>query len=77
MIYNAVRVAVSEASAGKGVLVAMNQNVVAARDVIQTGSHGVGAFRSGEVGVTGVALLLALLPSRRVRQHLDSLWRPT
>jgi len=54
-LYNAVRVAATEAAAGKGVLVAMNQNVDAARDVIKAGSHGVGAFRSVELGVIGVA----------------------
>jgi L-asparaginase len=68
-LYNAVRVAASEAAAGKGVLVAMNQHVDAARDVIKTGRHGVGAFRSVELGVIGVAdpdvVKLFSAPTRR------------
>ncbi len=68
-LYNAVRVAASEAAAGKGVLVAMNQNIDAARDVVKAGSHGVGAFHGVELGVIGVAdpdvVKLYSAPSRR------------
>ncbi len=54
-LYNAVRVAATKESAGKGVLQAMNQNVHAARDVTKTSAYRVDTFQGVDLGVLGVA----------------------
>ncbi len=54
-MYNAVRVAATKESAGKGVLQAMNQNVHAARDVTKTSAYRVETFQAVDLGVLGVA----------------------
>ncbi len=52
-LLNAVRVAVHEGSAGKGVLVALNEHIAAARDVWKTDNRRVETFRSPELGFLG------------------------
>ena len=54
-LYNAVRVAATPAAGGKGVLVATNQEVHAARDVMKTSANRVDAFQSVDLGLIGVA----------------------
>ena len=54
-LYNAVRVAATPAGGGKGVLVATNQEVHAARDVMKTSANRVDAFQSVDLGLIGVA----------------------
>lgn len=54
-LFNAVRVATSPEAAGKGVLVVMNRQIHAAREVIKTHTHAIETFTSGEFGPLGVA----------------------
>jgi L-asparaginase len=52
-LLNAVRVAVSAQSIGKGVLLVMNEDISAARDVIKTNNRRVHTFQSHEYGFLG------------------------
>ena len=52
-LLNAVRVAASPAARGRGVLVVMNDEVHAARDVVKTSNYRVQAFRSLDYGILG------------------------
>jgi L-asparaginase len=52
-LLNAVRVAITAAAAGKGVLVALNEHIAAARDVWKTDNRRVETFRSPELGYLG------------------------
>ena len=52
-LLNAIRVASTPESRGKGVLVVMNDEINAARDVAKTNSLRVETFRSGELGFLG------------------------
>lgn len=52
-LLNAVRVAVHEGAAGKGVLVALNEHIASARDVWKTDNRRVETFRSPELGFLG------------------------
>jgi L-asparaginase len=52
-LLNAVRVAVSDAAVGKGVLVVLNEDISAARDVRKTDNRRVNTFRSPELGFLG------------------------
>jgi L-asparaginase len=52
-LLNAVRVALAGEAAGKGVLVALNEHVAAARDVWKTDNRRVETFRSPELGFLG------------------------
>ncbi len=52
-LLNAVRVAVSEGAAGKGVLVVLNEDIATARDVWKTDNRRVETFRSPELGFLG------------------------
>jgi len=54
-LYNAVRVAASPLSKGKGVLQCMNQNINTARDVTKTSAYRVQTFKSIDVGPIGFA----------------------
>ena len=54
-LYDAVRVAATPAAAGKGVLLATNQEVHAARDARKTNTYRVDAFGSVDLGLIGVA----------------------
>ncbi|UCC83114.1 MAG: asparaginase [Gemmatimonadota bacterium] len=54
-LLNAVRVGVSAAAIGKGVLVVLNEDVSAARDVWKTDNRRVDTFQSPELGYIGVA----------------------
>ena len=53
-LLDAVRVAISHEAAGKGVLVVMNGQINAARDVTKTNTSQVETFRSLEFGALGV-----------------------
>ncbi|VXB94112.1 L-asparaginase [Burkholderia sp. 8Y] len=52
-LLNALTVAASEQAAGRGVLVAFNNQIHSARDVTKTSTYAVDAFRSPETGVLG------------------------
>ncbi|SAK61920.1 L-asparaginase II [Caballeronia calidae] len=52
-LLNAVTVAASKDAAGKGVLVAFNNQIHSARDVTKTSTYAVDAFRSPETGPLG------------------------
>ena len=53
-LINAVRVAVSEDSYGRGVLVVLNEDIASARDVVKTHNQRVQAFSSPGYGFLGV-----------------------
>ena len=52
-LLNAVTVAASPAAQGQGVLVAFNNRIHSARDVVKTSTYAVDAFQSSEVGALG------------------------
>jgi L-asparaginase len=52
-LLNAVTVAASKDAAGRGVLVALNNQIHSARDVTKTSTYAVDAFRSPDTGVLG------------------------
>ena len=54
----AVRVAACPQAAGKGVLVVLNNQILAARDAIKTSTSRLETFKSNELGVLGYAELL-------------------
>jgi L-asparaginase len=54
-ILNGVRVAVSDDARGQGVLVVLNEDISAARDVLKTDNRRVETFRSPERGYLGAA----------------------
>src|SRR5919202_2802877 len=71
-LLNAVRIAVDPASAGKGAVLAMNNQINAARDVIKTHTTNVETFQSGRWGLLGAVdpdrVVWARAPLRR--QHV-------
>ena len=54
-LFSAVRVAIAPEAAGKGVMVVMNGQINAARDVTKTNTNRVETFRGLEFGLLGVA----------------------
>lgn len=54
-VLNGVRVAMSESATGQGVLVVLNEDISAARDVWKTDNRRVDTFRSPERGYLGAA----------------------
>jgi L-asparaginase len=52
-LLNAVTVAASPAAAGQGVLVAFNNRIHCARDVVKVSTYAVDAFQSPEIGALG------------------------
>jgi L-asparaginase/glutamin-(asparagin-)ase len=52
-LYNAVLLAASPDAIGKGVLVAMNDQILAARDVTKTNTSTLDSFRTPELGLLG------------------------
>lgn len=54
-LYDAIRVAASERACGKGVLVVLNNQILAARDAMKTSTSRLETFRSIELGVLGYA----------------------
>jgi L-asparaginase len=70
-LLDAVRVAVEPEAAGKGVMVVMNGQISAARDVTKTNTNRVETFRSLEFGPLGVA------DEERVRFYRAPLRRQT
>ncbi len=86
-LYNAVRVAADKTSAGRGVLVMLNDVVLGARDATKTHPTNVATFRSppsGALGLIAGARLIwlaraerehnphALLPVARVRHYVET-----
>lgn len=55
-IYNAVAIACDKTARGRGVLVAVDDDVHAAHDIIKFHSTDVATFRSGEAGLVGAVL---------------------
>lgn len=53
-IYNAVRVAASKSAHGKGVLVVLNDEIHAAREVTKTNTANVATFKSPDAGPLGI-----------------------
>jgi L-asparaginase len=54
-LLNAIRVAADPSSRGKGVLVVLNDEINAARDVTKTNTYRVETFQAREVGILGYA----------------------
>jgi L-asparaginase len=71
-LLNAVRIATDPASVGKGVVLAMNNQINAARDVTKTHTTNVETFQSGQWGLLGAVdpdrVVWARAPLRR--QHV-------
>jgi L-asparaginase len=55
-MYNAVAIAADPASRGRGVLVALDDDIHSARDLVKTHTTDVETFRSNEAGLIGVTL---------------------
>lgn len=81
-VLNAVRIAASKDAVGKGVLVAMNGEINAAREVTKSNTWAVETFRSGELGYLGYAdpdkvifyrapLRRKTLPFDKIRPRVD------
>ncbi|MGC3983206.1 MAG: asparaginase [Steroidobacteraceae bacterium] len=68
-LYNGIRIAASPESIGRGVLLAMNDEINAARDVKKSAAYRVQAFQSPDLGVLGYAdpdkVIYYRLPTRR------------
>jgi L-asparaginase len=68
-LYNAIRIAAAPESAGRGVLLAMNDEINAARDVKKTAAYRVEAFQSPGLGFLGYAdpdkVVYYRMPTRR------------
>jgi L-asparaginase len=71
-LLNAIRIATSPDAKGKGVMVAMNHQINAARSVTKTHTAGVETFKSGDFGFLGEVwedrILFSRMPLRR--QHI-------
>ncbi len=68
-LYNAIRVAASPDSAGRGTLLCMNEEINSARDVKKSAAYRVEAFKSPDLGFLGYAdadkIVYYRLPTRR------------
>jgi L-asparaginase len=71
-LLNAVRICVDPQSKGKGAMLAMNNQINAARDVTKTHTSSVETFKSGDFGVLGIVdydrVVFSRAPLRR--QHV-------
>ena len=71
-LLNAVRICIDPQSVGKGAMLAMNNQINAARDVTKTQTSSVETFKSGEWGFLGVVdfdrIVYSRMPLRR--QHI-------
>ena len=71
-LLNAVRICVDPQSRGKGAMIALNDQINAARDVTKTHTSSVETFKSGDFGLLGVVdqdrVIFARAPLRR--QHI-------
>jgi len=74
-LLSAVRVAVDSESCGKGILVAMNNQIGAARDIVKTHTMNVESFKCGDFGFLGSIdpdrVVYSRCPQRR--QHIPIL----
>ena len=77
-LVNAARICIDRDARGKGVMIAMNDHINAARDATKTSTTNVETFRSGDFGFLGVVdadrVIFARSPTRR--QHLPLLDAP-
>ncbi len=68
-LYDAIRVAGSEESLGKGVVVVTNSEITSARDVTKTNTYRLQTFRGRDLGLLGYAdgdaIIYYHLPARR------------
>jgi L-asparaginase len=55
-IYNAVAIAADPTARGRGVLVAVDDDILSAHDIVKTHSTDVATMRSGEAGLVGASL---------------------
>ena len=55
-IYNAVAIAADPAARGRGVLVAQDDDIHSAHDIVKTHSTDIATMRSGEMGLVGASL---------------------
>lgn len=71
-LFNAVRISISPEAKGKGAMVAMNNQINAAREVVKTHTSDVETFKSGDYGFLGIAdhdrVIFYRSPTRR--QHI-------
>jgi L-asparaginase len=71
-LLNAARIAVSPEARGKGAMIALDDKINAARDAVKTQTSDVDTFKSGELGLLGVAdrdrVIFYRAPLRR--QHI-------
>src|SRR6516225_4932712 len=72
-LVNAVRICVDPGSRGKGAMLAMNNQINAARDVTKTQTSNVETFKSGEFGFLGIVDYDRIVYSRAPlrRQHVS------
>ncbi len=72
-LYNAARICVSPEAKGKGAMIAMNNQINAAREVTKTHTSDVETFKSGDFGFLGYAdvdhIIFYRAPLRR--QHIE------
>jgi len=72
-LVNAARICVSPQGRGKGTMIAMNNQINAAREATKTHTSNVETFKSGDFGFLGVVdhdrVVFARTPTRR--QHID------
>jgi len=55
-IYNAVAIAADPTARGRGVLIAVDDDILSAHDIVKTHSTDVATMRSGEAGLVGASL---------------------
>jgi L-asparaginase len=74
-LFNAARICVTPEAAGKGAMIAMNNQINAAREVVKTHTSDVETFKSGDYGFIGSAdndrVIFYRTPTRR--QHIPLL----
>ena len=79
-LLNAVRICVDPASKGKGAMIALNDQINAARDVTKTHTSNVETFKSGDFGFLGFVdfdrVIFARAPLRRQHIALKSDFAP-
>jgi L-asparaginase len=77
-LLNAARICVSPEARGKGVMIALNNQINAAREATKTHTSDVETFKSGDFGILGVVdhdrVVFARAPSRR--QHIALIGTP-
>lgn len=67
-VYNAVAIAANPKARGRGVLVAVDDDIHSAHDIVKTHTTDIGTFRSGEAGLVGGVLMGAPIWYREPEQ---------